>query len=152
MRGLYFEDFTVGRQFATEPVRLDEDEIIAFAEKYDPQPFHVDKAAAAQSIYGGLIASGFQTIAVGAGQWLRTGGQEGTGMGGPGLRDIRWLAPVRPGDLLHTTVEVAETRASRSKPDRGIVRFAYTMRTDREIVATFAAIILIRRRPAGEDP
>ena len=147
MTGLYFEDFHVGRQFATEPVRLSETDIVAFAEKYDPQPMHVDKVAAEKSIYGGLIASGFQTIAVGAGQWLRTGMQEGTGMGGPGLRDIRWLAPVRPGDVLHTAVEVADARASRSKPDRGIVRFAYTMRNDTEIVATFVAIILLKRRP-----
>ncbi|MDH3739150.1 MAG: MaoC family dehydratase [Alphaproteobacteria bacterium] len=147
MSGLYLEDFHVGRKFTTEPVSLSEGEIVAFAQKYDPQPIHVDPAAAEKSTYGGLIASGFQTISVGAGQWLRTGLQEGTGMGGPGLRDIRWLAPVRPGDMLHTTVEVAEARPSRSKPDRGIVRFAYTMRTDAEIVATFSAIILLRCRP-----
>ncbi|NKB48916.1 MAG: acyl dehydratase [Alphaproteobacteria bacterium] len=147
MSGLYLEDFHVGRQFATEPVSLSEDEIVAFAEKYDPQPIHVDKTAAAASIYGGLIASGFQTVAVGAGQWLRTGLQEGTGMGGPGLRDIRWLAPVRPGDELHTIVEIAEARPSRSKPDRGLVHFTYTMRNEAGIVATFTAIIMVRRRP-----
>lgn len=147
MSGLYFEDFHLGRQFTTEPVSLSEAEIIAFAQKYDPQPIHTDPAAAAESIYGGLIASGFQTVAAGAGQWLRTGKQEGTGLGGPGMRDIRWLAPVRPGDVLHTTVEVGEARASRSKPDRGIVRFDYTMRNDSGIVATFATIVMIRRRP-----
>lgn len=147
MSGLYLEDFHVGRQFTTDPVSLSEAETIAFAEKYDPQPIHVDKAAAEASIYGGLIASGFQTVAVGAGQWLRTGLQEGTGMGGPGLRDIRWLAPVRPDDVLHTTVEVAEARPSRSKPDRGLVHFAYTMRNETEIVATFTAIIMVRRQP-----
>ena len=147
MGGLFFEDFHIGRQFTTEPASLSERDIIAFAEKYDPQPMHTDKVAAEKSIYGGLIASGFQTISVGAAQWLRTGMQEGTGMGGPGLREIRWLAPVRPGDVLHTTVEVADARVSRSKPDRGIVRFAYTMRNDTEIVATFAAIIMLRRRP-----
>ena len=150
MSGLYLEDFRVGRRFATEPVRLSEGEILAFAEKYDPQPIHTDKAAAEKSIYGGLIASGFQTIAIGAGQWLRTGRQEGTGMGGPGMRDIRWLAPVRPGDVLSTTVEVAEARASRSKPDRGLVHFAHTMRNETEIVATFTAIIMCRRRPDAE--
>ena len=67
-------------------------------------------------------------------------------MGGPGLREIRWLAPVRPEDVLHTTVEVAEARPSNSKPDRGIVRFAYTVQTDEQTVATFSAIILIKRR------
>lgn len=147
MSGLFLEDFHVGRQFTTEPVTLNEAEIIEFAEKYDPQPFHVDKTLAEQSHFGGLIASGFQTISIAAAQWLRTGLQEGTGMGGPGLRDIRWLAPVRPGDELHTTVEVADSRPSRSKPDRGIVRFDYTMRNDSEIVTTFSAIIMLRRRP-----
>lgn len=147
MSGLYFEDFHIGRRFATQPVTLSEAEIIAFARKYDPQPIHIDPAAANRSIYGGLIASGFQTIAVAAGQWLRTGNQAGTGLGGPGLRDIRWLLPVRPGDELHTTVEVADARPSRSKPDRGIVNFAYTMRIDDQIATTFSAIILIKRRP-----
>lgn len=151
MPGLYLEEFYVGQRFTTEPVVLSESEIIAFAEKYDPQPLHTDKAAAEKSIYGGLIASGFQTIAIAAGQWLRTGQQEGTGLGGPGLRNIRWLAPVRPGDVLHTTVEVAATRVSRSKPDRGIVQFAYTVRNDTEIVATFTAIIFLKRRPDEED-
>ena len=150
MSGLFFEDFYVGRQFTTAPVTLSESEIVAFTEKYDPQPMHTDKVAAGKSVYGGLIASGFQTIAVAAGQWLRTGMQDGTGLGGPGLRDIRWLAPVRPADVLHTTVEVADARPSRSRPDRGIVRFAYTMRNDTETVATFSAIILLRRRP-GEQ-
>lgn len=149
MSGLFFEDFHVGRQFATEPVTLSAAEIVAFAQKYDPQPIHVDPAAAEKSVYGGLIASGFQTVAVAAGQWLRTGKQAGTGMGGPGLREIRWLAPVRPGDVLHTTVEVADARASRSKPDRGIVQFAYTTRNDGGIVLTFSAIILLKRR-SGE--
>jgi acyl dehydratase len=150
MSGLFFEDFQVGRQFTTEPVSLSESEIIAFAQKYDPQPIHVDPAVAEKSVYGGLIASGFQTIAVAAGQWLRTGKQEGTGMGGPGLREIRWLAPVRPGDVLHTTVEVADARASRSKPDRGIIQFAYTTRNDDGVVLTFSAIILLKRRAEKE--
>ena len=146
MTGLYLEDFYVGRRFVTEPVTLSEEDILKFANKYDPQPFHIDKNIAENSIYGGLIASGFQTIAVGAGQWLRTGLQEGTGMGGPGLRDIRWLAPVRPEDTLETTVEIANSRESISKPDRGLVWFSYTMRSNNEVVATFTAIILIKKR------
>ena len=146
MTGLYLEDFYIGRRFVTEPVTLSEEDILVFANKYDPQPFHIDKNIAENSIYGGLIASGFQTIAVGAGQWLRTGLQEGTGMGGPGLRDIRWLAPVRPEDILETTIEVANSRESISKPDRGLVWFSYTMRNNNEVVATFTAIILIKKR------
>ena len=68
-------------------------------------------------------------------------------MGGPGLREIRWLAPVRPGDVLHTTLEVVDARVSRSKPDRGILHLAYTMRNDSEIVVTFTVIVMIKRRP-----
>jgi acyl dehydratase len=146
MTGLYLEDFYIGRRFVTEPVTLSEEDILKFANKYDPQPFHIDKNIAENSIYGGLIASGFQTIAVGAGQWLRTGLQEGTGMGGPGLRDIRWLAPVRPEDTLETTVEIANSRESISKPDRGLVWFSYTMRSSNEVIATFTAIIIIKKR------
>jgi acyl dehydratase len=146
MTGLYLEDFYVGRRFVTEPVTLSEEDILKFANKYDPQPFHIDKNIAENSIYGGLIASGFQTIAVGAGQWLRTGLQEGTGMGGPGLHDIRWLAPVRPEDTLETTVEIANSRESISKPDRGLVWFSYTMRSNNEVIATFTAIIIIKKR------
>jgi acyl dehydratase len=146
MTGLYLEDFYIGRRFVTEPVTLSEEDILKFANKYDPQPFHIDKNIAENSIYGGLIASGFQTIAVGAGQWLRTGLQEGTGMGGPGLRDIRWLAPVRPEDTLETTVEIANSRESISKPDRGLVWFSYTMRSNNEVIATFTAIIIIKKR------
>ena len=146
MTGLYLEDFYIGRRFVTEPVTLSEEDILKFANKYDPQPFHIDKNIVENSIYGGLIASGFQTIAVGAGQWLRTGLQEGTGMGGPGLRDIRWLAPVRPEDTLETTVEIANSRESISKPDRGLVWFSYTMRSSNEVIATFTAIILIKKR------
>ncbi len=148
MSGLYFEDFHIGRQFATEPVSLSEQEIVAFAEKYDPQPIHIDQAAAERSIYGGLIASGFQTIAVAAGQWLRTGLQEGTGMGGPGLREIRWLAPVRPGDVLHTTVEVADARASRSKPDRGVIHTRETLHNQHgELVMSLTCTAIVARRP-----
>ena len=146
MTGLYLEDFYIGRRFVTEPVTLSEEDILKCANKSDPQPFHIDKNIVENSIYGGLIASGFQTIAVGAGQWLRTGLQEGTGMGGPGLRDIRWLAPVRPEDTLETTVEIANSRESISKPDRGLVWFSYTMRSNNEVVATFTAIILIKKR------
>ena len=69
MSGLFLEDLYIGQIFSTDPVTISESEIIAFAEKYDPQPFHINKDAAEKSVYGGLIASGFQTIAIAAGQW-----------------------------------------------------------------------------------
>jgi acyl dehydratase len=114
--GLYLEDYTVGRVFETEPVTLDVDEIIWFAEQYDPQVFHTDPEGAKNSAFGEHIASGFQTVAIATGQFIRTGAVDGTGMGGPGLDEIRWTAPVRPGDTLLTTVEVTEARATRSNP------------------------------------
>ena len=149
MSDLFFEDFHVGRQFSTEPVSLSEDEIIAFARRYDPQPFHTDPEAAKASPYGGLIASGFHTVAAAAGQFIRTGAQAAAGLGGPGMRNIRWTAPVRPGDRLYTTVEVAEARPSRSKPDRGLVCLRYTTRTEAETVMTFEVLVFFQRRPAG---
>lgn len=149
MTGLHHEDYTVGRTFETDPVTLDADEITWFAKQYDPQPFHTDPESAKDTVFGGLIASGFQTVAVATGQFISTGAVAETGMGGPGLDDIRWLAPVRPGDSLQTVVTVAEARVSKSKPDRGVVRLSFSVSTDVGEVATFDATILVRCRAAG---
>ncbi len=105
MRGRYLEDFTVGETITAEPVVLDSEEIISFGRRYDPQYFHTDMEAAAEGPYGGLIASGLQTIALGFAQFVRTGVLDGSSLGGPGLDEVRWTAPVRPGDTLHTEVE-----------------------------------------------
>ncbi|MEK9708262.1 MAG: MaoC/PaaZ C-terminal domain-containing protein, partial [Alphaproteobacteria bacterium] len=102
MTGWYLEDYTVGRTIETEPVRLDEDEITWFAYHYDPQPFHTDAELAKSTVFDGLIASGFQTVAIATGQFIRTGAVDETGLGGPGMENICWVAPVRPGDTLST--------------------------------------------------
>ncbi|MBS27701.1 MAG: acyl dehydratase [Alphaproteobacteria bacterium] len=149
MTGLYHEDYTVGRVFETSPVTLDADEITWFAKQYDPQPFHTDAESAKGTVFGGLIASGFQTVAVATGQFISTGAVVETGMGGPGLDEIRWIAPVRPGDSLRTVVTVAEARVSKSKPDRGVVRLSFSVSTDAGEVATFYATIMVRCRRAG---
>ncbi|PPR14589.1 MAG: hypothetical protein CFH42_00348 [Alphaproteobacteria bacterium MarineAlpha12_Bin1] len=146
MSGLFLEDLYLGQKFTTDPVTISESEIIAFAEKYDPQPFHIDKDSAEKSVYGGLIASGFQTIAIAAGQWLRTGLLKGTSLGGPGMKDISWLAPVRPGDVLNTLVEITDCRVSKSRSDRGIVHFQYTISNKGGVVAIFTTIIMVRKR------
>lgn len=145
-----FEDFTVGYRIATEPVTLDEAEMIDYARRYDPQPFHIDPEAARDSAYGGLIASGFQTVAIATGQFLRSRVLDGCGLGGPGMQEVRWLVPVRAGDTLETVIEVGEVRPSRSLPDRGIVRFEFTSSVADEQVMTFAAIVFVRRRNPGE--
>jgi acyl dehydratase len=145
----YLDEFQVGETFATEPFVLGEDEIISFARAYDPQPFHVDTEAAKGSAYGGLIASGFQTTAIGFGQFARLGLIVESSMGGPGLDEVRWLAPVRPGDRLDTVVEVVEARPSRRNNDRGIVRFGFTINNqDGKTVCTFITNSILKRDPA----
>jgi acyl dehydratase len=146
MSGWYLEDLTIGRRIETAPVTLDAEEIIWFARRYDPQPFHTDIETAKGTVFEGLIASGFQTVAVATGQFIRTGIIEGNGLGGPGLDKIRWVAPVRPGDTLSTVIEVVEARVSKSDPSRGVVRLAFTVSNAVGIVATFETIIMIRAR------
>ena len=145
----YFDEFEVGDVFKTEPITLDAAEIIDFAVKLDPQSFHVDEQAAKASPFGGLIASGFHTMSAAWGQFLRLGLIADSGMGGPGLDEVRWPAPVRAGDRLETEVEVLEVRPSRSKPDRGIIRWRFTVRNQEgKTVCTFTGISFIKRRPA----
>jgi len=148
MPGRYFEDYTVGDRLASAAAGISEDMILDFARTYDPQPFHVDPEAAKGSIYGGLIASGFQTLALGFRLIWDTGLFQGTSMGSPGFDELRWLRPVRPGDTLRVEAEVAEVRPSSSKPDRGIVRIAYRyLNQADEPVLTFTSMHLIKRRP-----
>ena len=128
MTDLYFDDFEIGQRFVTRGITLTESLIIDFAMRYDPQPFHIDVEAAKASNYGGLIASGFQTMALGFRMVLETGIFRASSMGSPGLDELRWLRPVRPGDTLHTELEVAEKRPSTSKPDRGILRVKYQVK------------------------
>lgn len=152
MPEFYFEDFTVGRVFETEPWPLDEAQILAYARKYDPQPYHTDKAAAAKTAFGGLIASGFHTVAIASGQFVRSGLVAAAGKGGPGMDDIRWLQPVRPGDVLRTTVTVKSARVSQSKPDRGLVSYALETSTDAGVVLTLTVTVIIGLRAPQPAP
>ena len=123
--GKYFDDLSVGDNFETGGITLTESAIVDFALTHDPQPFHVNKVAAAESIFGGIIASGFQTIALTFRLFRDTGVLTGTNLGGHGMDEVRWLAPVFPGDTLRARVTVEALTPSRSKPDRGVVRFGY---------------------------
>ena len=118
----WFEDYRVGDEFLGEPVYFSEREIVDFARRYDPQPFHVDPAAASASPFGGLIASGIHSFAAVFGGMFRAGFLNGRGVGAPGI-EIQWLKPVRPGDTLTMLARVVETRVSRSRPDIGFVSF-----------------------------
>lgn len=147
MADKYFDDFAVGERFVTPGVTLTESLIIDFAMRYDPQPFHIDVDAAKASNYGGLIASGFQTFALGFRMVLETGVFRACSMGSPGCDELRWLRPVRPGDTLHTELQVVEKTPSRSKPDRGMLRIKYWVKNQSgEDVMTFLSMHLARRR------
>src|SRR5689334_5203665 len=118
----FFEDYPVGLAGEYGSVTVSEDDILDFARKYDPQPFHVDPAAAARSPYGGLIASGWHTCALTMRLLVENYLSAESSLGSPGLEELRWPAPVRPGDTLTLRLEVLEARRSQSKPDRGILR------------------------------
>ena len=122
-----FDDLRAGERLDLGSVSVTEEEILAFARDFDPQPFHVDAEAAARSPYGGLIASGWHTGSLYM-RLLATGFLNDTAsVGSPGLDELRWPAPVRPGDTLHAELEILETRPSASKPHLGIVRSRGTL-------------------------
>lgn len=147
MNARFLDDFTPGQQFTTGGVTLSEAEIIDFAWRYDPQPFHLDVDAAGKSPYGGLIASGFQSLVLCFRLFIQSGMLAESSIGSPGIDELRWLLPVRPGDTLYCQVEVLEVRPSASKPDRGIARFKYQAVNQRgETVLSFIVNHLLLRR------
>ena len=144
----YLDDLTPGQRFKSPGLTLTEAEIIDFAWRYDPQSFHLDANAAADSPYGGLIASGFQSLAICFRLFIQSGILAESSLGSPGIDELRWLAPVRPGDTLHSEIEVLEVRPSKSKPDRGIARLKYQAVNQRgEVVLGFIVNHLLRRQP-----
>jgi acyl dehydratase len=147
---LYFEDFTVGREFPTDGATVTESQILDFALAFDPQPFHMDLEAAKRSMFGGLIASGFHSMALTFRLFAQTRALAACSLGSPGVDELRWLKPVRPGDTLRATVQVVEQRPSGSKPDRGIIRLHWTALNQRsEPVLTMTSMQLVKRRPAS---
>jgi acyl dehydratase len=149
-RELWFEDFAVGQRFTTRGCTISEAQILDFAWAHDPQPFHIDKRAAAAGPYGGLIASGFQTLLVAFRLIYQEGIINAASMGSPGMDEVRWLRPVRPEDTLAVTGELLELRPSRSRPDRGSARIAYSViNQDGEPVMTFTVTHILARRPSG---
>jgi len=145
---VYLEDFTPGREFRTEGITVTEGQIIDFAMTFDPQPFHLNVEAAKATIYEGLIASGFQTMALTFRLFIQTRALAACSLGSPGVDEVRFLRPVRPGDTLQATVQVLDQRPSTSKPDRGVVRLSWTTLNQRgEPVLTLTSMQLVRRRP-----
>ncbi|WP_119421633.1 MaoC family dehydratase [Desertibaculum subflavum] len=149
MNSRYFEDYEQGEIIRGAGITLSESDIIEFAFKYDPQPFHIDKIAASASIYGGLIASGWHVMAVSFRMLVQAGFLGEGSMGSPGLDELRWHLPTRPGDTLLPEVEVMEMRPSSSKPDRGIVMMAYRIKNQKgELVMSLKSAQLVKKRPA----
>jgi acyl dehydratase len=144
----YFEDFEPGRVIPVGSRTLCEEEIIAFAMHFDPQPFHVDRAAAATSHFGGIIASGWHTCSIMMRLMVDGFLAEAASLGSPGVDEIRWLTPVRPGDTLTVTTTVMDVRPSSSKPDRGVVHTMWEAKNQHgETVATVKGMGMFMRRP-----
>jgi len=117
----HWEDFQVGEVVEVGPVTVTEEEIVEFATRFDPQPFHIDPEAAKQSMFGGLIASGWHTIALFMGMFVRGVLLDSASLGSPGVDEIRWTAPVRPGDTLVGRSTVSDVQPSSTDPRRGTV-------------------------------
>ncbi|MBX6369130.1 MAG: MaoC family dehydratase [Rhodospirillales bacterium] len=146
----YFDDFEIGEEFVSPGITITESMIVEYALVYDPQPFHLDVAAAQKSNFGGLIASGLQTIALGFRAFMMLGLFRVCSMGSPGMDEIRWMRPVRPGDTLHTVTSVLDKKPSRSKPDRGMLFTQFRIFNQRdEEVASFKCMHLLARRSGG---
>jgi acyl dehydratase len=136
----HWEDFEAGQVFELGRRTVTRDEIVAFAREFDPQPFHVDEDAAAGSPFGGLIASGWHTAALFMRMYVDALLNEAASMGSPGVEELRWSAPVRPGDTLHGRVTVLDTSPSAKRRDRGTIRARLEMTNQRdELVLTMVA-------------
>ncbi len=142
-----FEDFREGEVIDLGEKLVTREEIIAFAGEFDPQPFHLDEKAGEASMLGGLAASGWHTIGMLMRQLCDNLLLNSTCMGSPGVDKLRWLSPVRPGDRLKMTAEVTQTRALKSKPDLGVVRFVFKIANQNgDAVMTQENAILFGRR------
>jgi acyl dehydratase len=146
----YWEDFKVGDSAPMGEKIVDKDEVIAFGRAYDPQPFHIDEAAAKRSWAGGLIASGWHTCAMVMRMMVDSYLRDSASLGSPGVDNVRWLKPVRPGDTIRAQRQVLETRPSRSNPEMGLVKSRWEVFNQHgELVMTMEGHGMFRRRNPG---
>jgi acyl dehydratase len=146
----YFEDYAPGAVFEFGATTVSEEELVAFAKAYDPQSFHIDRDAAAHSMYGGLIASGWHTASLMMRMLVDNYVSKVASLASPGVDELRWLSPVRPGDVLRVRVTVQDARRSRSRDDRGVVTSSIeVLNQDDVVVMTVKAINLLLTRPAA---
>jgi acyl dehydratase len=147
----YFEDYPEGAVYEFGNIAVGAAEIVDFARRYDPQPMHVDPAAAAEGPFGGLIASGWHTAALMMRLFAEHFLSRVASLASPGIDELRWLHPVRPGDVLRIRVHVLEARPSRTRPDRGVLRtFVEVLNQQGAAVMTLKPVNLLRRRPTGQ--
>ena len=147
----YLEDFTVGQTFGSGRLRVDKEQIKAFAAEFDPQPFHLDEDAARDTIFGGLAASGWHTAALTMRLLVESEIEPAGGIVGAGFDEFRWPRPVRPGDELHIESEVLEVRASRSRPNQGLIKVRTTTLNQRdEAVQVQIANLIVPRRQSAD--
>jgi acyl dehydratase len=148
----YFEDYLPGTVYEYGSITVTEAEIIDFARRYDPQDIHVDPEVAAHGNFGGLIASGWQTATVMMRLLVAHFLSKVASLGSPGIDELRWTRPVRPGDVLRIRLTVLEATRSRSRPDRGMVRtLVEVLNQNGEIVMSLKPMNLLRSRPAGRE-
>jgi len=144
----YFDDFKLGEIFQLNEHKVSEAEIVEFASKYDPQSYHIDPVAAAQSPFGSLIASGWHTAAIFMRMKCDSFLSQSHCVGSPGVDQLRWITPVRPGDRLHGENEIIQLRQSKSKPDRGIVQSAVSIyNQDNELVMSLETTAFFLKQP-----
>jgi acyl dehydratase len=146
---LYLEDLAVGQTFSSETVQVDKEQIKKFATEFDPQPFHLDEAAALNSVFRGLAASGWHTAALTMRLLVSSDLKLAGGLIGAGFDSLNWPRPVRPGDELHLEIELLEVRPSKSRPEYGLIKMRMTtVNQNKEAVQVSVANLLVLRRPA----
>ena len=153
----YFEDYVAGSVHEFGPIAVEQDEIITFAQRFDPQMFHTDPEFARRTMFGGLIASGWHTASLTMRLFVDHYLSKVASLGSPGLQELRWEKPVRPGDELSIRVTVLKTKRSRSKPDRGVVHsFIEVINQKGEVVMSMKPVNLLlcrdRTQEKEEDP
>lgn len=145
----YLEDFEAGQTFRSVRIRIDADRIERFAAEFDPQPFHLDERAASESMFGSLAASGWHTAALTMRLLVKGDFNPAGGIVGAGFDELRWPRPVRPGDELRVESEVLEVRASKSRPDQGVIKVrTTTLNQNDEAVQVSVGNLIVPRRPA----
>jgi acyl dehydratase len=149
----FWEDLPAGTTVEMGSLTVDRDEVIAFASRYDPQPFHLDEEAAAKSMFGRLSASGWHTCAMAMGLMVRNFLHESSSLGSPGLEQIKWLKPVYPGDTLSLRQRIVESRPMKSRPDVGLTRTLWEMfnQQDEQVLLMDGWGMFRRRHPAVAD-